>query len=163
VLIFHRVGQPIRHIRRAWKGECSKAGLEGRLFHDTRRSAVRRLIRQGIGERQVMLITGPKTRSILERYHIITERDLLDVWRNYGGDDMTFHEIIQLTTTITEGGGSVWESNPPSRGLAAITGFEVQAAHQHRYASVMKYQELRGRKRVARNPCAIFVLPLRIG
>ena len=33
------------------------------------------------------------------------------------------------------GGGSVWESNPPSRGLAAITGFEVQAAHQHRYAS----------------------------
>ena len=89
-LIFHRLGQPIKHIRRAWKGACSKAGLEGRLFHDTRRSAVRRLISQGIGERQVLLITGHKTRSIPERYHIITERDLLDVWRNYGGDSMTF-------------------------------------------------------------------------
>jgi hypothetical protein len=36
---------------------------------------------------------------------------------------------------LKKGGGSVWESNPPSRGLAPITGFEVQAAHQHRYAS----------------------------
>ena len=37
---------------------------------------------------------------------------------------------------LEEGGGSVWESNPPSRVLAPITGFEVQAAHQHRYASI---------------------------
>ena len=37
--------------------------------------------------------------------------------------------------SLKKGGGSVWESNPPSRGLAPITGFEVQAAHQHRYAS----------------------------
>ena len=32
-------------------------------------------------------------------------------------------------------GGSVWESNPPPKLLAPVTGFEVQAAHQHRYAS----------------------------
>jgi hypothetical protein len=39
-----------------------------------------------------------------------------------------------------EDGGSVWESNPPPRGLAPITGFEVQAAHQHRYASMVIFQ-----------------------
>ncbi len=38
---------------------------------------------------------------------------------------------------LQKDGGSVWESNPPSRVLAPITGFEVQAAHQHRYASIV--------------------------
>ena len=32
---------------------------------------------------------------------------------------------IALSNCLKKGGGSVWESNPPSRGLAAITGFEV--------------------------------------
>jgi integrase len=85
--IFHREGQPIRHIRRAWHTACGKAGLDGRLFHDTRRSAVRRLI-QYIPEREVMMITGHKTRHMLERYHILSERDLMDVWRKYGGADL---------------------------------------------------------------------------
>jgi hypothetical protein len=107
---------------------------------------VRRLI-QYIPERQVMLITGHKTRSILERYHIITERDLLEVWRNFGGDGKASAETLKMTLPmspqpIEKGGGSVWESNPPSRVLAPITGFEVQAAHQHRYASAEENQKL---------------------
>jgi hypothetical protein len=90
---------------------------------------VRRLI-QHIPERQVMLITGHKTRSILERYHILTERDLLEVWRNFGGDEMIFPGPMETSTSpspqpLKKAGGSVWESNPPSRLLAPITGFEV--------------------------------------
>ena len=87
-----------------------------------------------------MLITGHKTRSILERYHIITERDLLEVWRNFGEDEGASDETSETASLLSSQpiekvGGSVWESNPPSRVLAPITGFEVQAAHQHRYAS----------------------------
>lgn len=43
---------------------------------------------------------------------------------------------------MRKSGGSVWESNPPSRVLAPITGFEVQAAHQHRYASRLYFSSL---------------------
>ena len=42
---------------------------------------------------------------------------------------------MTISKCLKKAGGSVWESNPPSRVLAPITGFEVQAAHQHRYAS----------------------------
>jgi hypothetical protein len=51
-----------------------------------------------------------------------------------------------LHNWLKNGGGSVWESNPPSRGLAPITGFEVQAAHQHRYASKRYFNNLEGAK-----------------
>ena len=47
--------------------------------------------------------------------------------------------------SLKKAGGSVWESNPPSRVLAPITGFEVQAAHQHRYASRLFFNALQGR------------------
>jgi hypothetical protein len=51
---FHRVmkgrpGRPIRDIYPVWKQALAKARLlEGRLFHDLRRSAVRTLIRAGV-------------------------------------------------------------------------------------------------------------------
>ncbi len=52
--------------------------------------------------------------------------------------------ILGTSKSLISGGGSVWESNPPSRVLAPITGFEVQAAHQHRYASRLFFQGVMG-------------------
>jgi hypothetical protein len=81
--------------------------------------------------------------------------DILTIWAGFDADflvritqELHKHfsrdlETLYLEAPVsvhklmkTEAGGSVWESNPPPRELTSVTGFEVQAAHQHRYASV---------------------------
>jgi len=74
--VFHHDGQPIQDIRKAWATACTRAGCEGLLFHDLRRSAVRNMRLAGLAENVAMMISGHRTRAIFDRYDIVGTHEL---------------------------------------------------------------------------------------
>ncbi len=68
--VFHRQGEPIRSMRRAWEVACERAGVPGTWIHDLRRTAVRNLERAGVSRSVAMKLTGHKTEAVYRRYAI---------------------------------------------------------------------------------------------
>jgi integrase len=66
---------------KAWQRACREAGCPGMLKHDLRRTAARNMVHLGVSERVVMTVMGHKTRSMLDRYHIVSPSDLQEVAR----------------------------------------------------------------------------------
>ena len=116
--VFHRAGKPVRDFSAAWAAACDRAArdangvivrpqLIGRLFHDLRRSAVRRLEKAGVARSVAMKLTGHRTESVYTRYAIVASQDLKDgvaklaaLDAGQGGQDAAW----AVTTKGTQGG-----------------------------------------------------------
>jgi integrase len=85
------------NLRTEWGRACAVVGLgavekvkgdrhtwhryNGLIVHDLRRSALRNLVNAGVPEKVAMMISGHKTRSVFDRYHIVSTDDVTNAMR----------------------------------------------------------------------------------
>jgi integrase len=65
-----------------------KMVYEGTIFHDLRRSGARSLVNAGVSEKIAMVIGGWRTRSVFDRYNIVSKKDVADAGKKLAD----FHE-----------------------------------------------------------------------
>ncbi len=89
----------------AWCRARLAAGCPSSIPHDFRRTAIRNMVRAGISERVVMKLSGHKTRSVFDRYNVVSDGDLREAARRLG------HTGGHTSSTVV-GSGQKTQQNP---------------------------------------------------
>ena len=115
---------PVRDFRKTWWSSCVGAGIgrticcrcsrpvsgkkcqacdlddlkyQGLIFHDLRRTAARNLRRAGVAEGVIQKIGGWRTRSVFERYAIVTQIDIADAMNKLKSNE-NGHSSVGIVT-----------------------------------------------------------------
>jgi integrase len=114
----HSVVFDSTNLRKEWLKACDAVGLgtldrktwqsTGLIVHDLRRSAIKNLMKAGVSEKVAMTISGHKTRSVFDRYHIVDTPDALNAMRKVEALPV---ELNTQTRLLPAQGGSSLDSN----------------------------------------------------
>lgn len=96
--------KPIIAFTKAWRQATKLAGCPGRIPHDLRRTAIRTMVRRGVPEVVAMRLCGHETRSIFDRYAIVSELDLRTAADRLSSVSGTLlgHQDVSAVETTTE-------------------------------------------------------------
>jgi urease alpha subunit len=81
--------------------------VQGKTFHDLRRTGVRNLVRAGVPETVAMKISGHKTRSVFDRY---SEDDLREAAKRLNRYIQEKTITLTVTPSMGEGVGSIQDN-----------------------------------------------------
>jgi integrase len=130
-------GTPIKDFRASWSTAVEEARKQnanvpaGLLFHDIRRSAIRVMVQDaGIPEAQAMLISGHETRSMLERYNIVSLKNVLDAgaklkaWEKAHSqtEAKAARNVVSIRGSKSPSGSRSLGGSKPRRGRKRATG-----------------------------------------
>jgi integrase len=103
------------NLAKEWHKACAAVGLgklekvEGKKFsrysgliiHDLRRSAIKNLMKAGVSEKVAMAISGHKTRTVFDRYHIVDSADVVEAMRKV--ENMATHNGENKVKNVRSG------------------------------------------------------------
>lgn len=111
----------IKRFQKAWKAACRAAGVPARIPHDFRRTAIRNMVRRGVPERVAMQMSGHLTRSVFDRYNIVSEGDLVLAAERLEGLAPAVKDLTD-TQTDTQPAESLSPSSNPLGNMGKVGG-----------------------------------------